>query len=70
AGMASYSVIRFFIEFVRAENPAVLAGLTMAQLIGILALAASIVAWKKISASKAMRVMPNLSAVEISPNHD
>lgn len=68
-GMASYSVIRFFIEFVRAENPAVLAGLTMAQLIGILALAASIVAWKKISASKAMRVMPNLSAVEISPNH-
>lgn len=70
AGTALYGIIRFFIEFVRAENPVVIAGLTMAQIIGILALAASAVAWKKIAATKDMRVMPNLDTVEIRPRHD
>jgi prolipoprotein diacylglyceryltransferase len=30
-----YSIFRFGIEFLRADNPRVLAGLTMSQLIGI-----------------------------------
>ncbi|EKD83623.1 MAG: hypothetical protein ACD_39C00561G0003 [uncultured bacterium] len=70
AGIAAYSVIRFFIELVRAENPVVMAGMTMAQIIGAVTLAASYAAWRKISATKNLRVMPNLHPVVIRQDHD
>jgi len=70
ACMASYGVIRFFIEFFRAENPIVMFGLTLAQIIGILVIIASFITWKKISASKNLRILPNLNSVALKSDHD
>ncbi|MBU1106296.1 MAG: prolipoprotein diacylglyceryl transferase [Candidatus Riflebacteria bacterium] len=66
AYIASYGLIRFLIEFFRAENPVVMAGLTMAQIIGILMVGASLIAWQRISASRNLRIMPEL----LKPDHD
>ncbi|NLF95895.1 MAG: prolipoprotein diacylglyceryl transferase [Candidatus Riflebacteria bacterium] len=66
ACMASYGLLRFFIEFVRAENPVVVLGMTMAQIIGLLMIAAAFVAWKKIAASRSQRILPDQSPVELA----
>ncbi len=66
ACMASYGLLRFFIEFVRAENPQIVLGLTMAQIIGLFMIAASFVCWKKIVASKKQRVMPDQNPIKLA----
>lgn len=70
ACMASYGLIRFFIELVRAENPVVVFGLTMAQIIGILMVTVSYIAWKKLSADRNLRILPGLEPVALKSDHD
>ncbi|HPT45557.1 MAG TPA: prolipoprotein diacylglyceryl transferase [Candidatus Rifleibacterium sp.] len=67
ACMALYGFFRFFIEFFRAENPEVLAGLKLSQLIGIGAIAASFAAWKIIDRSRKFRLMPDKEPVSLRP---
>ncbi len=66
ACMASYGFLRFFIEFVRAENPVFMAGMTMAQLIGLLMIAGAYVTWKKIAAGRRQRILPDQNPIELA----
>lgn len=66
ACMASYGLLRFFIEFVRAENPVLLLGMTMAQIIGLLMIAAAFVAWQKIAANRGQRILPDQKPVDLA----
>jgi len=43
--MASYSIVRFLIEFFRADNSIVLHGMTFTQLTCLLALSLSALLW-------------------------
>lgn len=69
ACMGLYGFFRFFIEFWRAENPAVLFGLKLSQLIGIGAIAFSFIAWKVIDRSRQYRIMPDQASVDIKQNN-
>jgi len=66
ACMASYGLLRFFIEFVRAENPVFILGMTTAQIIGLLMITAAFVAWKKIAAGRSQRIMPEQQPIELA----
>lgn len=41
-----YGFFRFFIEFIRVENPAILLGMTLSQIISIILIILSIIIWK------------------------
>ncbi len=58
ASMALYGFFRFFIEFYRAENPVVIFGLTLSQLLGISAMVLSLVIRWKIDSSRKLRIIP------------
>ncbi|MFZ5950303.1 MAG: prolipoprotein diacylglyceryl transferase, partial [Candidatus Rifleibacteriota bacterium] len=62
-----YSFFRFFIEFYRAENPVVFAGLRLSQLIaiGLIALCA-LIRWQ-INRSRQFRIMPETGVVHNPP---
>ncbi|PKL47840.1 MAG: hypothetical protein CVV42_11910 [Candidatus Riflebacteria bacterium HGW-Riflebacteria-2] len=59
ACMGAYGLLRFIIEFFRAENPVFVLGLTMAQVIGLLMIAVAFFTWKKIAASRSQRIIPD-----------
>lgn len=59
ASMALYGFFRFFIEFFRAENPVVLAGMTLSQIIGILAIIVSALIRFRIDRSRQFRILPS-----------
>ncbi len=63
SSMALYSFFRFFIEFFRAENPIVTAGLTLAQIIGVITIIACVITWFFIQRSRKFRIIPD-SAVQ------
>ncbi len=65
ACMALYGFFRFFIEFLRAENPEVFLGLKLSQLIGIGAICAAIITWKLIDRSCKLRILPDQSAISL-----
>ncbi len=67
ACMAFYGFFRFFIEFLRAENPEVVFGLKLSQLIGIGAIIASVAAWKIIDRSREFRILPDKAPVKLKP---
>jgi phosphatidylglycerol:prolipoprotein diacylglycerol transferase len=56
--MGLYGFFRFFIEFWRADNPKVIFGLQLSQIIGLLMVAGSIVAWKLINKYGKLRIIP------------
>ncbi len=62
ACMALYGFFRFFIEFLRAENPEVLFGLKLSQLIGIGAIVLAAITWKIIDRSRKLRILPDQTA--------
>ncbi len=63
ASMALYGFFRFFIEFYRAENPVVFAGLKLSQLIGIMVIIGSFVAWKIINSGRKHRILPDTQTI-------
>jgi phosphatidylglycerol:prolipoprotein diacylglycerol transferase len=65
ACMGLYGFFRFFIEFLRAENPVVLFGLKLSQLIGIGAIIFAITTWKIIDRSRKQRILPDQSSMSI-----
>jgi phosphatidylglycerol:prolipoprotein diacylglycerol transferase len=66
ACMASYGLLRFFIEFIRAENPVFALGMTTAQVIGLLMILVAFIAWKKIATGRSQRIMPLQQPVELA----
>ena len=60
ASMGLYGFLRFLIEFFRADNPVVILGLTMSQLIGLSAVVLSVAAWKIIGRTPGLRIPCNL----------
>ncbi len=67
ACMALYGFFRFFIEFLRAENPEIVFGLKLSQLIGIGVIVASAAAWKIIDRSREYRILPDKTPVNLKP---
>lgn len=65
ACMALYGFFRFFIEFLRAENPEIFFGLKLSQMIGVAAIALSFIAWKKIDSSRRFRIMPDTAEIDL-----
>jgi phosphatidylglycerol:prolipoprotein diacylglycerol transferase len=57
-GVTSYAVLRFFIEFFRADNPTHSFGLTLAQWISIAIVTFGIVAWKLLASQPHLRIFP------------
>ncbi|MEW6709666.1 MAG: prolipoprotein diacylglyceryl transferase [Candidatus Riflebacteria bacterium] len=62
-----YSFFRFFIEFYRAENPVVFAGLRLSQLIAIGLIALCVLVRWQIDRSRQLRIMPETGVVDHSP---
>lgn len=54
-----YGFFRFFIEFLRAENPIFLFGMTMSQILSLVFIAIGIVVWKFNLKNKNLLIMPN-----------
>lgn len=65
ACMSLYGFFRFFIEFLRAENPEVILGLKLSQLIGAGAIILSVIAWKAIDQSRQLRILPDTGSVDL-----
>jgi len=65
ASVALYSICRFFIEFLRAENPVVFWGMHLSHFIGIGILAAAFITWKFIDSSKKLRILPTNETKEL-----
>lgn len=65
ACMASYGLVRFIVEFYRAENPKIWLGMTMAQFIGLIMITAAFVTWQKLSANGKLRVMPDQHVIKL-----
>ncbi len=55
-----YGFFRFFIEFLRAENPVVMLGMTLSQIISIILILLSIIVWKINNKNKELEVMPDM----------
>ena len=60
-----YGFFRFFIEFLRAENPVVLFGMTLSQLLSIIFITASIIIWKINLKNKELEIMPDMNEVSL-----
>ncbi|MFA5598661.1 MAG: prolipoprotein diacylglyceryl transferase [Pusillimonas sp.] len=63
--IGSYAFLRFFIEFLRAENPIVFMGLTLSQIISIITIAAFIATFKLIKKMPDLRIIPETNIVSI-----
>ncbi|MBQ3643323.1 MAG: prolipoprotein diacylglyceryl transferase [Candidatus Riflebacteria bacterium] len=60
-----YAFFRFFIEFIRAENPVFLLGMTLSQVLSIVFITASIIVWKYNLKNKELEIMPEMKAVSL-----
>ena len=56
-----YGFFRFFIEFLRIENPIVLFGMTLSQILSIIFISLSIIVWRKNLKNKELQIMPDMS---------
>jgi phosphatidylglycerol:prolipoprotein diacylglycerol transferase len=63
-----YSFFRFFVEFLRAENPQIFIGLTLSQCISILGLSAIIATWRAIHRTPELRIFPNTEIIQLNNN--
>lgn len=63
--MALYGFFRFFIEFYRAENPVVLAGLKLSQILGLLAILAAVTIRKVIDRGRRHRILPATDVINL-----
>lgn len=61
-----YGFFRFFIEFLRAENPVFLLGMTLSQFLGILFITAAVFTWKKIIKNQALQIMPETKTKDLT----
>ena len=61
-----YGFFRFFIEFLRAENPVFLLGMTLSQVLGIVFISAAVFTWKKIVKNQALQIMPETKAKDLT----
>ncbi len=59
-----YAFFRFFIEFIRAENPVVLLGMTLSQVISIILIVTSIIVWKFIRNNKDLEIKYNSNKIK------
>ena len=60
-----YGFFRFFIEFIREENPVFLLGMTLSQLLSILFITSSIIIWKINLKNKELEIMPDTNEVSL-----
>lgn len=60
-----YGFFRFFIEFLRAENPVFLLGMTLSQVLSLVFITVSIITWKQITKNKELEIMPNTNEVSL-----
>ena len=60
-----YAFFRFFIEFIRAENPVFLLGMTLSQVLSILFITISIIIWKINNKNKELEIMPDTNEVSL-----
>lgn len=58
ASASIYSFFRFFIEFLRAENPIIFMGMRLSQIIALGIIAFAFFVWKKIDKSRKLRIIP------------
>lgn len=65
ASTGFYALFRFFIEFWRADNPTVLFGMTLSQIISILIIISIYFIVKKLNNMPEMRIMPKTDIIEI-----
>ena len=63
--LSLYAFFRFFIEFLRAENPVFLCGMTLSQVLSIIFIITSIVLWKINLKNKELEIMPNTSEISL-----
>ena len=56
-----YGFFRFFIEFLRAENPVILLGMTLSQILSIVFIISSIIVWKINLKNKELEIMPDMN---------
>ena len=63
--LSLYGFFRFFIEFLRAENPVFLLGMTLSQLLSIIFIITSIIIWKINNKNKELEIMPNTNEVSL-----
>ena len=65
ACMSLYAFFRFFIEFWRADNPIVFAGLKLSQLIAIAMIISAYACWQGIKSYKKLRYLPSTGTEEL-----
>jgi phosphatidylglycerol:prolipoprotein diacylglycerol transferase len=61
-----YGFFRFFIEFLRAENPQIILGLTLSQGISLITLSAVIATWRAIHRTPELRIIPTTKTIKLS----
>jgi phosphatidylglycerol:prolipoprotein diacylglycerol transferase len=66
--MGLYGFFRFFIEYYRAENPVLMAGLKLSQIIGLAVVILSVAAWFLIDRSRRFRMMPATESTILQPD--
>lgn len=54
-----YGFFRFLLEFIRAENPIFMFGITLSQVIGLASIILSLVIWMFIKKDKSLQIMPS-----------
>ena len=60
-----YGFFRFFIEFIRAENPVFFLGMTLSQLLSIIFIISSIIIWKINLKNKSLEILPDTNEVSL-----
>ena len=60
-----YSIFRFFIEFIRAENPVFLFGMTLSQFLSLIFILISVIIWRRNLKSRELQIMPEMTVKEI-----
>ena len=60
-----YGFFRFFIEFLRAENPVFLLGMTLSQVLGIVFITTAIIIWKRNLKNQELQIMPAIQVKDL-----
>jgi phosphatidylglycerol:prolipoprotein diacylglycerol transferase len=68
--LSLYAFFRFFIEFIRAENPVFLFGMTLSQNISIGIIVVSIIIWKIITKNNDLKIMPEMNEVSLEKKNE
>lgn len=58
--LSLYAFFRFFVEFIRAENPVFLLGMTLSQVLSIIFIILSIIVWRVNLKNKELEIMPDM----------